>query len=79
MTDPEDTGPVASLKAVGHRYGKVAALDDVTLGIPTGRMVGLIGPDGGAGNCVLRSESPSVQTFHESHGLSTCRLGAKDT
>jgi ribosome-dependent ATPase len=38
--------PVARLENVTQRYGKVAALDDVTLDIPAGRMVGLIGPDG---------------------------------
>jgi ribosome-dependent ATPase len=31
---------------VSLRYGKNIALDDVTLSIPKGRMVGLIGPDG---------------------------------
>jgi ABC-type sugar transport system ATPase subunit len=31
---------------VSLRYGKTIALDDVTLSIPKGRMVGLIGPDG---------------------------------
>lgn len=46
MTGPETSGPVASLAAVSHRYGKVTALGDVTLRIPMGRMVGLIGPDG---------------------------------
>lgn len=38
--------PVASLKAVTHRYGTTAALDDVTLEVPAGCMAGLIGPDG---------------------------------
>ena len=38
--------PVASLANVGLRYGKVVALDDITLDIPAGRMVGLLGPDG---------------------------------
>lgn len=38
--------PVARLDAVTHRYGAVAALDDVSLAIPAGKMVGLIGPDG---------------------------------
>ncbi len=38
--------PVARITAVRHRYGKVIALEDVTLDIPAGRMVGLIGPDG---------------------------------
>ena len=37
---------VACLAGVSQRYGKVAALDDVTLDIPGGCMVGLIGPDG---------------------------------
>lgn len=38
--------PVASLVGVGLRYGKVVALADITLEIPAGRMVGLLGPDG---------------------------------
>ncbi|WP_200153653.1 ribosome-associated ATPase/putative transporter RbbA [Chromatium okenii] len=38
--------PVASLVGVGLRYGKVVALDNITLNLPAGRMVGLLGPDG---------------------------------
>ncbi len=34
------------LEAVGLRYGDVRALADVTLDMPAGRIVGLIGPDG---------------------------------
>ncbi|MDC7789057.1 ribosome-associated ATPase/putative transporter RbbA [Rhodoplanes sp. TEM] len=37
---------VARLDGVSHRYGTVDALADVTLDIPAGRMVGVIGPDG---------------------------------
>ncbi len=37
---------VVSLRGVSQRYGKVAALDAVTLDLPAGCMVGLIGPDG---------------------------------
>ncbi|HBQ50340.1 MAG TPA: multidrug ABC transporter ATP-binding protein, partial [Hyphomonas atlantica] len=44
MTNPDD--PVAVLDDITHRYGKVAALDAVSVSIPAGRMVGLIGPDG---------------------------------
>ena len=40
------TGAVARLADVSQHYGKVAALDGVTLDIPAGCMVGLIGPDG---------------------------------
>lgn len=38
--------PVARLQGVSLRYKKTTALDAVTLDIPAGRMVGLIGPDG---------------------------------
>ena len=38
--------PVARLAAVTHRYGRTVALDRLDLEIPTGRMVGFIGPDG---------------------------------
>ena len=38
--------PVARLHEVQLRYGKTTALDGVTLDIPAGVMVGLIGPDG---------------------------------
>lgn len=37
---------VAHLEKVTHRYGDTTALDAVTVDIPAGRMVGLIGPDG---------------------------------
>ena len=38
--------PVARLENVTQRYGRVAALDEVTVALPAGCMVGLIGPDG---------------------------------
>src|ERR1700753_3726780 len=37
---------VARVAGVSQRYGKAVALDDVSLDIPSGRMIGLIGPDG---------------------------------
>ena len=37
---------VVSIEHVTHRYGKVVALDDISLEIPSGLMVGIIGPDG---------------------------------
>ncbi|HWK52268.1 MAG TPA: ATP-binding cassette domain-containing protein, partial [Steroidobacter sp.] len=39
-------GPVAAIKDVTHHYGNVVALDRITLDIPSGLMVGIIGPDG---------------------------------
>ncbi len=37
---------VVSIKDVTHRYGKSVALDRISLDIPSGIMVGIIGPDG---------------------------------
>lgn len=37
---------VAAVEGVSHRYGAVVALDRVTLDIPAGSLVGLVGPDG---------------------------------
>jgi len=44
--DHANAGPVARLINVSLHHGKTVALDDVSLDIPAGRMVGLIGPDG---------------------------------
>ena len=41
-----NSNPVAHVQALTHRYKQTTALDDVTLSIPAGCMVGLIGPDG---------------------------------
>ncbi|MYZ49471.1 ribosome-associated ATPase/putative transporter RbbA [Propylenella binzhouense] len=38
--------PVVRLTGIGLSYGKTRALDGVTLDLPSGAMVGLIGPDG---------------------------------
>ena len=38
--------PAARLEGVGLSFGATRALDGVTLDLPAGRMVGLIGPDG---------------------------------
>ena len=40
------TEPVACLREVGLRYGNTQALDAITLELPAGCMVGIIGPDG---------------------------------
>ena len=46
LPDPSDDPPVAEITGVSLRYRKAVALDRVTLAVPAGRMVGLIGPDG---------------------------------
>jgi ribosome-dependent ATPase len=62
--------PVARLDAVTHRYGSVTALDDITLDIPGGFLVGVIGPDGVGKSTLLgivaaarRIQSGSVQVL----------------
>ncbi|WP_137221224.1 ribosome-associated ATPase/putative transporter RbbA [Shewanella sp. MEBiC00475] len=38
--------PIVCIKGVSHTYKKVNAIEDVSLTIPSGMMVGLLGPDG---------------------------------
>jgi len=45
-SSPGATDPVVGLYDVSLRYGSTRALDGITLDIPAGCMVGLIGPDG---------------------------------
>ncbi|MET0596106.1 MAG: ATP-binding cassette domain-containing protein, partial [Polyangiaceae bacterium] len=53
MTTPTSLAPpntaaksVVSVRDVTHRYGKVVALDGISLEVPSGIMVGVVGPDG---------------------------------
>ena len=41
-----NSAPIATIERVNHRYGKVSALEDLSLEIPASCMVGVIGPDG---------------------------------
>ncbi|QDV24791.1 ribosome-associated ATPase/putative transporter RbbA [Aureliella helgolandensis] len=38
--------PVVTLESVVHRFGKTVALADISLDVPSRKMIGLIGPDG---------------------------------
>jgi ribosome-dependent ATPase len=44
--NPSERAPVVSVSGVTHRYGAAIAVDDLSLNIPAGLMVGIIGPDG---------------------------------
>ncbi|WP_374554821.1 ribosome-associated ATPase/putative transporter RbbA [Aquitalea pelogenes] len=46
MASASNSTPVISLHDVRQRYGKTEALRGITLDVPAGGMVGLIGPDG---------------------------------
>src|SRR5271169_2644960 len=41
-----ENGVVVRIAGIAQRYGKTIAIDGVTLAIPSGCLVGLIGPDG---------------------------------
>ena len=66
MTDANPHPFVANLVDVSLRYGKVAALNGVTIEIPSGKMVGLIGPDGVGKSSLLSllAGARAVQTGH---------------
>ncbi|MCR6732729.1 MAG: ribosome-associated ATPase/putative transporter RbbA [Afipia sp.] len=61
---PVVSASVARLNAVGLVYGKTAALEAITLDMPTGRMVGLVGPDG-VGKSSLLSLIAGVRTIQQ--------------
>ncbi|MDE2464575.1 MAG: ATP-binding cassette domain-containing protein, partial [Alphaproteobacteria bacterium] len=58
--------PVARLSDVALRYGKIRALDGITLDIPGGKITGLIGPDGIGKSSLLAllAGARRVQTGH---------------
>jgi len=70
--------PVARLHEVGLRYGKTLALDAVSLDVPAGCMVGLIGPDG-AGKSSLLSLLAGARAVQQGsvHALDGDMAGAR--
>ncbi len=63
---PGPIPPVATVTGLTHRYGKARALDDVTIEIPSGCMVGLIGPDGVGKSTMMGiiAGAKKIQTGH---------------
>jgi len=57
---------VARVVAVTQRYGSVTALDDVTLEVPAGCMVGMIGPDG-VGKSTLLAQMAGARQVQSGH------------
>lgn len=48
------SGPVVVTEGLGHSYGDRAALTDLNLTVPAGRMVALLGPNGGGKSTLFR-------------------------
>jgi ribosome-dependent ATPase len=57
---------IAKIEHVSHRYGTSIALDDVTIDIPAGRMIGVIGPDG-VGKSTLLALIAGVRIIQQGH------------
>ena len=57
---------IAKIEHVSHRYGTSVALDDVTIDIPAGRMIGVIGPDG-VGKSTLLALIAGVRIIQQGH------------
>lgn len=66
MSPSQATDSVAQIASVTLHYGKTVALDDVTLNVPAGRMVGLIGPDG-VGKSTLMSLLAGARAIQQGH------------
>lgn len=84
MSETNSTASVASIVNVTQKYGKIVALENVTLEFPAGKMVGLIGPDG-VGKSTLLSllaatralQHGSIQVLGGDMTLPPCRLVQK--
>ena len=61
---PDSGMPVVALEGVSLHYGNTRALDSVSLRVPAGCMVGLIGPDG-VGKSTLMALVSGVQAVQE--------------
>src|SRR5579883_3169592 len=66
IVGPADAVPVARLTDVSLTYGKTRALDAISLDIPAGCMVGLIGPDG-VGKSSLLALVAGARRIQEGH------------
>ena len=55
MADQTALPPTVSLRGVGHRFGDVQALDELTFDVPARRITVLLGPNGAGKTTAIRS------------------------
>ena len=72
---PETRTPLLSVERLTMRFGGLAAIDDLSLDVPAGRITGVIGPNGAGKttffNCLTGFYKPtvgSVRLNHPAHG-----------
>jgi ribosome-dependent ATPase len=68
--------PVIRVSGVTHRYGGVLALDGISLDIPSGLMVGIIGPDGVGKSTLLGIMAGSKQLQRGSMSVLSGDIGS---
>jgi len=51
---PQDAPPAVELRAIGKRYESVVALNDVSVSVPRGRFLVLLGPSGSGKSTLIR-------------------------
>lgn len=61
---PSASALAVDVRGVSHRHGDTLALDDVTLQLPAGRTIGLVGPDG-VGKSTLLSLVAGVRRLQQ--------------
>src|SRR3954453_15127308 len=65
---PGEEQPVVSIQGGTHPYGDVVALDAISLDIPRGIMVGIVGPDG-VGKSTLMGLVAGAKKMQDGKGI----------